>query len=56
LITFKLAVRELPICYSTGDFMVTKCIGTCNGVLFILIKKMQFNFCADGVWYYTNDC
>jgi len=26
------------------DFIVTKCVGTCNGVLFILIKKCNLIF------------
>jgi len=34
LITFKIAVKELPICYSMRDFTVTKCVGIINLVLF----------------------
>ena len=56
MITFKIAVMELPVSYSMRDFMVTKCVGTYNRVQFMEIKNYNLIYCADGVWYCTDGC
>jgi hypothetical protein len=52
---FKLAVKELPFCYSTREFKVKKCVDTFNRVLFIKIIYI-IQVCAYGVWYYITGC
>ena len=32
---FQNSCKKIPICDPMRDFMVTKCVGTCNRVLFI---------------------